>query len=278
MTLETKDCEILRRPFKPEDHEFKNGYAYVAELAVCQRLEEVDASYDFRLVGDAVQHNDVGSYIRVAVKAAMTVKGVTRENYGMHKVEPLTRKWDKKKDGYVDLPENEWTEVGEPEKAAATDALRRTARLFGVGQYLLNCPGWVGDVESMRLWLDNGMPQEKPAPRQNRTKQPLPAPIENGQGNTRKATLRPVVTILAKDNGGFYMKFETIDGEEVFDFDWGTWERANWCYEGEWRSAAGKHQLAETPIAEIYETRSGQGTLYLRVKSVNELKIPQVEV
>lgn len=183
MPLTQDDITKLRRPFAPEDHEFFNGYAYVAELAVCMRLEEVDPSYEFRLSSNPEPRTFVAEFVQVWQKATMTIKGVTRENTGMAKVES-TKKGDR--------------EAGEPEKSSATDSLRRCARLFGVGQYLLNCPGWVQDTETMREWLDNGMQQTRGKRTQpaatspnSRNKPQSGATTSNGAQNGSQAEIWP---------------------------------------------------------------------------------------
>ncbi len=103
----------LQRPFSRADHEFIRGFVYLTEDAITGRIEEVDPSWQFEL--QRIDH----SGDQVVVCARMTLLDVAREGVGMQKV-------------------NE--KAGEAEKGAATDALKRCARLFSVGRYLLNAP------------------------------------------------------------------------------------------------------------------------------------------
>lgn len=119
--LTNEDLAILSAPFKFSEHESNpKGFQYIAEESVTQRIETVDPSWEFR-VENVIHRAQI-----VSVVATMTIKGVTRSSIGSQTIEYL--KGDDKR------------EAGEPEKAATTDALRRCARLFGVGRYLLSAP------------------------------------------------------------------------------------------------------------------------------------------
>jgi len=73
------------------------------------------------------------------------------------------------------------TEANEGEKSAATDALKRCARLFGIGRYLLTLPDNVKDVDSMARWLKS---QGQTHPTQS---SPQPTASGNsGNGNAGK--------------------------------------------------------------------------------------------
>lgn len=113
MPLTPEDVKALNAIFAPEQHEFNRGFVYITERAVCDRLEAVDPSWNFDLKSIQVRDSDV------VVVGTLTIKGVTREGVGMQKI---------------------MEKAGEAEKGAATDALKRAARLFGVGRYLLDAP------------------------------------------------------------------------------------------------------------------------------------------
>jgi hypothetical protein len=49
-------------------------------------------------------------------------------------------------------------EANQAAKSAATDALKRAARLFGVGRYLLDLPNSVKDEKSLGTWLRQQQP------------------------------------------------------------------------------------------------------------------------
>lgn len=121
MSLSVEQLKVLQRPFRYAEHEFKppHGFVYVAEAAITARIEEVDPSWELRLLNVFTRGQMTHAVI------SLTICGVTREGIGTQVIE-LT------KDGS--------RESNEAEKSAATDALRRASRLFGMGRYLLKCP------------------------------------------------------------------------------------------------------------------------------------------
>ncbi|MFN8378462.1 MAG: Rad52/Rad22 family DNA repair protein [Anaerolineae bacterium] len=133
--LTTEDVARLSRPFPLEAHEWRRGrnsrdYVYITESGVVGRLNEVDPSWTLT-VTDRVEReysterkNSQGEGFlltshELAVTVSLTVKGVTRFGIGMAEVAP---------------------DAAEADKSAVTDALKRAARLFGIGGYLLNDP------------------------------------------------------------------------------------------------------------------------------------------
>lgn len=131
MALTRDDINLLAKPFRRAEHEFTRGYVYISEEAIAARLDEVDPSWSFELADVRVRDKQ-----GVAV-GRLTVNGVTRSNVGMQAIEYVK---DKQTKEVTD------TESGEPEKGAATDALKRCARLFGIGRYLLDSPPRVSEV------------------------------------------------------------------------------------------------------------------------------------
>ena len=124
MALDVNDLKELKKAFRLKDHEFKQGYVYLTEDAITNRIEEVDAAWTFE-----IQRMDrIGD--QTIVCARMTIKEVSREGVGMQLVTSNTN--------------------AEPEKGAATDALKRCARLFGIGRYLLNAPK---EGDQFNRWL-----------------------------------------------------------------------------------------------------------------------------
>lgn len=152
MALTPENVKTLNALFPKKDHEFNQGRVYIRERAVCDRIELVDPSWCFDVKSVQVRDNEV------VVVATMTLCGCVREGVGMAKI----------------------IEKGaEAEKSAATDALKRCARLFGIGRYLLDAP----DERQFNAWLAkqagtdapveppraapkpaNGKPAEPPAP------------------------------------------------------------------------------------------------------------------
>ena len=125
MALSSDDCKALNALFPLADHEFTRGFVYIKERAICDRLDAVDPSWCFDLKSVQVRDNDV------IVVGTLTLRQTVREGVGMAKI----------------------VEKGaEAEKSAATDALKRAARLFGVGRYLLSAPeerqfaGWLAKL------------------------------------------------------------------------------------------------------------------------------------
>jgi hypothetical protein len=124
----------LKDYFPVKAHEFLNGNTYIAEEAITNRLDEVDPSWSWELTSEYTRDNQC-----IAV-GRMTVCGVSRDGVGM---QPLKIT---KKDGTI-------IDGTEPEKSAATDALKRAARLFGIGRYILEMGKAVSDYRSLEQWL-----------------------------------------------------------------------------------------------------------------------------
>lgn len=139
-TLTKDDVVALTRHFRPNEHEFIRGFTYISEQAVTTRIEEIDPAWTFALLGTH-QRNE-----QIVVTARLTIKGVSRDGVGMQKIERSERPDEK-------TGESKPYEVGEAEKGAATDALKRAARLFGIGRYLLDLPGNIKDMQSLSKWL-----------------------------------------------------------------------------------------------------------------------------
>lgn len=132
--LTKEDLATLQFPFKAAEHEFLQGKTYITESAITSRIEEVDPSWKMEQISlfNRADSNQVVCTMR------LTINDVWRDGVGMSVITKL-------KSGAG--------EANEAEKAAATDALKRAARLFGVGRYLLDLPARVKDVESLREYL-----------------------------------------------------------------------------------------------------------------------------
>lgn len=188
-TLTRDDVTALTQHFKPAEHEFVRGYIYISEQAITTRLDDVDPAWSWIIVDEHPRDN------QMIVKGRLTVKGVIREGVGM---QPLT---------IVVKDTGEIKEGTEPEKSAATDALKRAARLFGIGRYLLDTPGWVKTVDNVATWLkqSNGnsaplpasVPQ-RPEPSVNGAHDPAHTHIGNDQPATPKAQT-PATPVVKND-------------------------------------------------------------------------------
>ena len=129
-----EQSQQLKDYFPAQAHEFLQGNTYLSEEAITNRLDDVDPSWEFHRLGDfAYRDNSIIATFR------LTVCGVSRDGIGM---------WDltiKKKDGTT-------MSAVDPEKSVSTDALKRAARLFGIGRYILEMKG-VNDYRSLENWL-----------------------------------------------------------------------------------------------------------------------------
>jgi hypothetical protein len=136
VALTHEQVKELGRPFPLEAHEWRTGrnskdYVYITETAVILRLNEVDPSWTLVITDRAEREYSttrkntktgemytLGAH-ELAITVNLTVCGVTRYGVGMAEIAP---------------------DAAEADKSAVTDALKRAARLFGVGGYLLNDP------------------------------------------------------------------------------------------------------------------------------------------
>lgn len=144
MALSSDDCKALNALFPLADHEFTRGFVYIQERAICDRLDAVDPSWCFDIKSVQVRDSDV------VVVATLSLLGCVREGVGMAKI----------------------VEKGaEAEKSAATDALKRAARLFGVGRYLLGAP----DEKQFAGWLAKLARADTPIERPADTRKAPPA-------------------------------------------------------------------------------------------------------
>lgn len=123
----------LTYPFPRDDHSFLQGYVYISEEAIGERIEKVDPEWRFS-IDEMTALSD-----SIVVRATMTIRGVSRSNIGGN---PVQRdKLDKATNVYNPLPLYTQADNGvNAYKAAATDAFKRCARLFGIGRYLLGAP------------------------------------------------------------------------------------------------------------------------------------------
>jgi hypothetical protein len=125
----------LCAPFAFEDHEFTRGFAYITEQAITRRLDSVDPSWDFIII------ETVRDATSASATGRLTVCRVERDGVGTQSIEysSSTDKTTGEKKPALDATGNP-REAGEVRKGAATDALKRAARLFGVGRYILDAP------------------------------------------------------------------------------------------------------------------------------------------
>lgn len=127
--LTRADVAVLTAPFNADEHEFRQGFIYISEGAICARLDAVDPNWSIEILSQSARDITVVNTI-----ARLTVCGISRDGVGTEKI----------------------NSANEAEKSSATDALKRGARLFGIGRYLLGTPSWVKDVAGIQKWLNHG--------------------------------------------------------------------------------------------------------------------------
>jgi hypothetical protein len=144
MALTQEDTKALCAPFAYEDHEFTRGFVYITEQAITRRLDSVDPSWDFIII------ETVRDATSASVTGRLAVCGVERDGIGTQAIEysNTTDRSTGEKKPLLDAAGNP-REAGEARKGAATDALKRAARLFGVGRYLLDAP----EEAKFKAWL-----------------------------------------------------------------------------------------------------------------------------
>lgn len=150
--LTHEDMAILKRPFAPQHHEFLKGNAYITEMAITERIEQVDPSWTMEQI---TLYKRDGLSMQAVCTMRLTIKGVSRDGVGMSAIVPTKVK--ESKEG-----KSEVGEANEAEKSAATDALKRAARLFGIGRYLLDLPANVVDERSLAQHLAKIKPATTP--------------------------------------------------------------------------------------------------------------------
>lgn len=152
MALTIDEVKQLSKPFPMDAHEWRKGrnnrdYVYITESAVVARLNEVDPSWSLVVTDRAEREYSTTrkntttgemytlSAHELAITVSLTIKGVARYGIGMAEIAP---------------------DAAEADKSAVTDALKRAARLFGVGAYLLNDPPAKAQFPAWLATLANG--------------------------------------------------------------------------------------------------------------------------
>ena len=151
MTLTYEDAIALRWPFRLDDHKFDTKYPYLTEVPIENRLDDVDPGWNW-VIHRIETREVVGgqSEIKVTVHGSLTIKGVTRDGIG----QAVTRQSKEAKTNTA-TGEVYTDEINSAEKNAATDALKRAARLFGVGRYLLTTQkAGIKTRDQLERWLN----------------------------------------------------------------------------------------------------------------------------
>lgn len=200
MTLTIENLETLRRPFAASDHEWReNKFCYITEEGITTRLEEVDPSWTLDIVNCVTRDNQTIVVVR------LTVGGVARDGVGMAV-----------------------TNIGEAEKSAATDALKRAARLFGVGRYLLDAPQdrskfgtWLQSLTSPNAKLAAGQPNAPSASSASGDNgaSDRPAQAKGGKPKWDSTQVYTFVKTLPRYKGNNLQQFNAVKASITDDMD-----------------------------------------------------------
>lgn len=149
MTLTHEDVAGLRFPFEAHQHSWFDGRPFIDEFYICDRIEQIDPAWSFTI--ESVQHRMIAGTrdgLQVTAIGHLTIKGVSRSGVGMSTtLETKERKNKNSGEIYTE-------EANKAEKNAATDALKRAARLFGIGRYLLKWKGNVSTPDQLAAMID----------------------------------------------------------------------------------------------------------------------------
>lgn len=151
---------LLEKPFRVEEHGFKNGQPYILKSAIRRRLNQVDPGWRLSGVHHVATINDV-----VLMAGALSVCGASREDVGSGIVQ------SQKKSGAKTLDVTGYELARETSKAfktAVSDLLPRCALQFGVGWYMKALPKHVRDEASLAQYLAalDRQAQRDPFPRE----------------------------------------------------------------------------------------------------------------
>jgi len=150
MALSRQDFAVLAAPFLPGEHEFVNDKIYIKETAVCERIEEVDMAWQW--IEPTFDRLDLKTEM-ATVSGTLVICGTPRFGVGSQPFQ-MPKKYEKESDEvYVLRIETEFRK-SELEKGSTTDCLKRAARLFGIGRYMLECPKDIkGYGSALDAWL-----------------------------------------------------------------------------------------------------------------------------
>jgi len=146
--------ELLEKPFPPDQIRQREGLYgdrldYIEGSVVIQRLNDAfDAHWNFEVIDHRVYDHEI------VVLGRLTAEGIAKCQFGKTKITRIEGT-------------NEEVSVGDDLKAAATDALKKCATLFGVG---------------LHLYLDNAPNGDGASSRQGNGRREETAPRANGEG------------------------------------------------------------------------------------------------
>ena len=166
--------ELLEKPFSPDQIKQREGLYggvldYIAGAAVIQRLNEAfNAEWTFEILEHDIREKEV------VVLGKLTAQGIAKCQFGKSKI---TRTKETKAE----------VSIGDDLKAAATDAIKKCATLFGIG---------------LHLYFENGTSEEKSSGANGRRDENLPAGNRgngksNGESQNGRLTAKRLSAIFA---------------------------------------------------------------------------------
>jgi len=173
--MEGINLDILTRPFDPAQIKQREGRGgkmldYLETHAVITRLNEAFAgAWSFEVLDFKTMEGEI------VVHGKLTAVGITKTQFGSSDVHRT-----RGENGEKGAP----LSIGDDLKAAASDALKKCATLFGVGLHLYEKSAQNGPR------VDRRTPQERPATG-GRPTSTSPGPARSGSGPAQQADRRP---------------------------------------------------------------------------------------
>ena len=161
--MEGTPLEVLTRPFDPAQIKQREGRGgkmldYLETHAVITRLNEAfSGAWSF----EAVEYKTMEG--EIIVKGRLAAQGITKEQFGSNEIHR-----HKGQDNQKGTP----VSVGDDLKAAASDALKKCATLFGVGLELYEKKGQ-GQTQRPAQPHPAQQPERTPGQVQTRPQQPV---------------------------------------------------------------------------------------------------------
>jgi hypothetical protein len=197
--LSKEQIRQLAAPFSLPEHEFREGghgeyLVYITELPLITRLNDVDPAWELSIKETIILEQPDAPAV-VNVFGELTICGVSRANVGTYAAKLQTTEYDPVKKQRVRLdPPRVLPLDDNATKAAATDLLKRCARSFGCGGYLLAAPRLKADSEdAAKTMFARWYKQAFPVADQSRRIQtgPVQAPPEPPDDEQQVQPLKP---------------------------------------------------------------------------------------
>lgn len=255
--LTREDLQVLKAPFAVNQHEFDyNKNVYITEKAICDRIEQVDPSWS--MSEPTIQWREgIGGNV-CEVSGTMTINGVTRGGVGQAAI--VTNK-------------DQTNEANQAAKSAATDWLKRMARLFGVGRYLLDTPDYVRGHNTLEKWLSQeygSIPSPSPKNGQNsastgsQDKTPTNPSDGSENGSNNDIDDGDVIDVelvrveVAKaTNGTVFLKLFTADSKRASAFTRQIFRDRAWIASDYEMNEVGQVYEIAPPVPAKFEAKNG---------------------